>query len=59
MGIDDLAGKAGGALGGDKTEQISDGAIDKGEDAVSNATGGKGDAAITKAGDAADERIGQ
>ena len=58
MGIDDLAGKAQGALGGEKGEQLSDAALDKGEDAASQATGGKHDDAIAKAGDAADERIG-
>ncbi len=58
MGIDDLAGKAQGGLGGEKGEQISDAAIDKGEDAVSSKTGGKHDDTIAKAGDAADQRIG-
>ena len=57
MGIDDLTG-GGGALGGDKGEQISDAALDKGEDAASQKTGGKHDDKIAKAGDAADQRIG-
>jgi len=55
MGIEDL-GKGG--LGGDKVEQISDTALDKGEDIASDRTGGKFDEQITKGGDIADERIG-
>ena len=58
MGIDDLAGQAQGALGGEKGEKISDAALDKGEDAASKATGGTHDEQLAKAGDAADERIG-
>lgn len=58
MGIDDLAGKAGGGLGGDKGEQLSDAAIDKGEDAASQKTGGKFDEKIAQGGDVADQRIG-
>jgi hypothetical protein len=58
MGIDDLTGKAQDALGSEKGEQISDSALDKGEDAASKATGGKHDDQLGKAGDAADERIG-
>lgn len=59
MGIDDLAGKAEGALNSEKGEQASDAALDKGQDAASKATGGKHDDQISKAGDAADERLGQ
>ncbi len=58
MGIDDLADKALGGLGGDAGEKVSDTALDKGEDAASKATGGSHDDQIAKAGDAADERIG-
>ncbi len=55
MGIEDL-GKGG--LGGDKVEQMSDAALEKGEDAASDRTGGKFDDQIAKGGDVADERIG-
>ena len=55
MGIDDLARKVG---GGDAAEKASDAALDKGEDAASQATGGKHDDTLAQAGDAADERIG-
>lgn len=59
MGIDDLAGKAEGALDSEKGEKASDAALDKGQDAASSATGGKHDDQLEKAGDAADERLGQ
>jgi hypothetical protein len=55
MGIEDL-GKGG--LGGDKVEQLSDTAVERGEDAASDRTGGKFDSQIEKGGDVADERIG-
>jgi hypothetical protein len=56
MGIEDL-GKGGG-LGGDKVEQVSDAAVEKGEDAAAARTGGKFDEQIEKGGDIADQRIG-
>jgi hypothetical protein len=59
MGIDDLAGKAQGALDSEQGEKVSDSALDKGQDAASSATGGKHDEQLEKAGDAADERLGQ
>jgi hypothetical protein len=58
MGLDDLTDKAKGAAGGGAGEKLSDAALDKGEDAASSATGGKHDDQLAKAGDAADERIG-
>jgi hypothetical protein len=58
MGLDDLTDKAKGAAGGGAGEKASDAALDKGEDAASSATGGKHDDQLAKAGDAADERIG-
>jgi hypothetical protein len=54
MGIDDLAGK----LDSDKGEQVSDSALEKGEGAASQATGGTHDEHLEKAGDLADKRIG-
>ncbi|WP_019136736.1 antitoxin [Cellulomonas massiliensis] len=58
MGIDDMKDKASDALGGEKGEQASDTALDKGADAASSATGGSHDEQITKAQSAADERVG-
>lgn len=58
MGIDDLTGKASDALGGEKGEQASDAALEKGSDAASSATGGTHDEQIDKAQSAADDRIG-
>lgn len=55
----DLADKAKGLIDSDKGEQVTDGAIDKGQDAASNATGGKSDGAAEKAGDVADRKLGQ
>ncbi len=46
------------ALGNDKVEGVSDAALDKGADAVSDKTGGKFDEQIDKAHDGADDRIG-
>lgn len=46
------------ALGNDKVEGVSDAALDKGADAVSDKTGGKFDEHVDKAQDAADDRIG-
>ena len=59
MGIDDMKNKASDALNTEKGEKASDSALDKGGDAVSNATGGKHDAQIDKASDQADKRLGQ
>ena len=58
MGIDDLTGKASEAVQGEKGEQVSDSALEKGADAASSATGGKHDDQIDKAQSAADEKIG-
>jgi hypothetical protein len=58
MGLDDLTDKAKGAAGGSAGEKASDAALDKGQDAASSATGGKHDDQLGKAGDAADQRIG-
>ncbi|MBO0898898.1 antitoxin [Cellulomonas sp. zg-ZUI222] len=58
MGIDDLKGKASDAVQGEKGEQASDSAMEKGADAASSATGGKHDEHIDKAQSAADEKIG-
>ncbi|CAQ02755.1 antitoxin [Clavibacter sepedonicus] len=55
----DLTDKAEGLIDSDKGEQATDGAIDKGQDAASNATGGKSDGAAEKAGDVADQKLGQ
>jgi hypothetical protein len=54
----DLADEAKGFMDSDKGEQVTDGAIDKGQDAASQATGGKSDGAAEKAGDVADEKLG-
>ena len=58
MGLDDLTDKAKDAAGGGAGEKVSDAALDKGEGAASKATGGTHDDQLAKAGDAADERIG-
>ncbi|QCB94675.1 Rv0909 family putative TA system antitoxin [Cellulomonas shaoxiangyii] len=58
MGIDDLKGKASDAAKGEKGEQASDAALEKGSDAASSATGGKHDDKLDKAQSAADKKIG-
>lgn len=67
MGIEDLAGEAGkfldssevqGALKSSEAEGISDGILDKLEDAVEGATGHKFDDQIKAARDAADGAVG-
>ncbi|MFC8191088.1 Rv0909 family putative TA system antitoxin [Cellulomonas sp. NPDC057328] len=58
MGIDDLKGKASDAMSGEKGEQASDAALEKGSDAASSATGGKHDDQIDKAQSGADKKIG-
>jgi hypothetical protein len=57
--MSDLADKAKGLADSDKGEKVTDGAIDKGQDAASDATGGKADGAAEKAGDVADQKLGQ
>jgi hypothetical protein len=57
--MSDLADKAKGLADSDKGEKVTDGAIDKGQDAASKATGGKADGAAEKAGDVADQKLGQ
>jgi MT0933-like antitoxin protein len=56
MGIGGLGDKAKDALGNENT---SDQALDKGEQLADEKTGGKYDAQTDKAGDMADERIGE
>ncbi|MEE6271766.1 antitoxin [Georgenia wangjunii] len=55
MGIGD---KAKDALGGEKGEQASDSALDKGSDFADDKTGGKHGDKIDKGRDAADKKIG-
>ncbi|QIS42997.1 antitoxin [Clavibacter capsici] len=55
----DLTDEAKGLIDSDKGEKATDAAIDKGQDAASNATGGKSDGAAEKAGDVADQKLGQ
>ncbi|WP_043668598.1 hypothetical protein [Clavibacter michiganensis] len=55
----DLTDKAKGLIDSDKGEKATDAAIDKGQDAASSATGGKSDGAAEKAGDVADQKLGQ
>lgn len=58
MRFDDIARKAQEALKTEQGEGISDKVLDGVADAVNKATGGKHDAQIDKARDAADKRIG-
>jgi hypothetical protein len=58
-GMADLGDKAKGLIDSDKGEKATDAAIDKGQDAAGNATGGKSDGAAEKAGDVADQKLGQ
>jgi hypothetical protein len=55
MGIGGLGDKAQDALG---NEKVSDQALDKGEQFADDKTGGKYDAQTDKAGDMADQRLG-
>jgi hypothetical protein len=54
-----LADKAKDFLNTDKGENVSDGALKKGDDAISKKTGGKFDDKIDTAREAADKRIGR
>ena len=54
-----LMDKAKDALNSDKGEQVSDQALDKGEQFADQKTGGKHASQIDKGRDLADERIGQ
>ena len=56
MGIGGLGDKAQDALG---NEKVTDQALDKGEDFADDKTGGRYDEQTDKAGDLADQRIGQ
>ncbi len=67
MGIEDLAGEAGkflgssevqGALKSSEAEGVSDGILDKLEDAVDDATGHKFDAQVKAARNVADGAVG-
>ncbi|CAM2971732.1 Rv0909 family putative TA system antitoxin [Actinomyces slackii] len=58
MGLDDLSKKASEALGSDKTEELSDKALDTAADAAKKATGGKFDDKIDSARDAIDGKLG-
>jgi hypothetical protein len=67
MGIEDLAGQAESFLGSkevkdalksSQAEDVSDGILDKLEDAVDKATGGKFDGQVKAARDAADHAVG-
>jgi hypothetical protein len=56
MGIGGLGDKAQDALG---NENVSDQALDKGEQFADDKTGGKYDAQTDKVGDMADQRLGE
>ncbi len=56
--MSDLAGKAKDFLSSDKGEKASDGALDKGADAIEKATGGGHGEQVDKARDAADGKLG-
>lgn len=58
MGLGDLTSKAGELLGSDKSEAVTDQALDKAADAAKKATGGKFDEKIDSVRDAADAKIG-
>ncbi|MBO3084831.1 Rv0909 family putative TA system antitoxin [Cellulomonas fengjieae] len=58
MGIDDLKGKAAGAMDSDQAEKASDAGLDKAGDAASSKTGGSHDEKITKATTSADDHVG-
>lgn len=58
MGIDDLKSKAGGLLGSEKVESVSDTALDKAADAAKKATGGKFDSQVDATRDAIDAKLG-
>ena len=58
MGIGDFVNKAKEQLSGEKGEELSDSALDKGAEFASQKTGGKYDEKITSVRDAIDERVG-
>lgn len=58
MGLGDLTKKASEALNSDKGEEISDKALDAAASAAKKATGGKHDAKIDSAREAADGKLG-
>lgn len=53
-----IADKGKDFLGGEKGEQVSDDALEKGSDLASEKTGGKHDDKLDKGADAADKRLG-
>ena len=59
MDIGGLGDKAKKALDSDKGEKMSDQALDRGEQFADDRTGGKFDAQTDKAGDLADQRLGE
>ncbi|MGY1602157.1 antitoxin [Geodermatophilus sp. SYSU D00815] len=59
MDMGGLADKAKNALNSEQGEQRSDQALDKAEQFADDRTGGKFDGQTDKAGDLADQRIGQ
>ncbi|MGY1744227.1 Rv0909 family putative TA system antitoxin [Blastococcus sp. SYSU D00695] len=59
MDLGGLGDKAKKALDSEKGEKMSDSALEKGEQFADDRTGGRFDAQTDKAGDLADQRIGQ